>query len=50
MEVINVIGDIAYSEKGNIRYANSHEIKHRHGYARSNGDIYCKSETDNKTY
>jgi len=27
MNVENVIGDAAYSEKGNIEYANSHEIK-----------------------
>ena len=27
MEIENVIGDAAYSEKGNIIYANSHEIK-----------------------
>src|SRR5665648_953188 len=27
MNVENVIGDAAYSEKGNIKYANSHEIK-----------------------
>lgn len=27
MNVENVIGDAAYSEKGNIQYANSHEIK-----------------------
>lgn len=27
MNVENVIGDTAYSEKGNIKYANSHEIK-----------------------
>lgn len=27
MNVENVIGDTAYSEKGNINYANSHEIK-----------------------
>src|SRR5665648_258813 len=27
MDVENVIGDTAYSEKGNIKYANSHEIK-----------------------
>jgi len=27
MDIENVIGDTAYSEKGNIQYANSHEIK-----------------------